>query len=385
MAPTTPRRILVLNERDLAHPRAGGAEIHLARIFSRLAARGHTIVQVSAGFRDGASRAAQDGIVIERRRPLVAYYAGIPARLRRARREREFDVVVDCLNKLPFYAPLLAGGPVLALCHHLFGTVAYEEVAWPIASAVVLAESGLARAYRNTPFLAISESTRDDLVARGIDAERIKVSHPGIDPPTIAVDPDPERPPRLVYVGRLARYKRVDLLLRAAARLTDRFPALEITIIGRGPERAMLERLADGLALAERTHFTGFVDDRERDRLLAGAAVCAFPSEKEGWGLSVIEANAVATPVVARDAQGLRDSIRHGNTGWLVDLAGADDEQAARRFAAALEAPLAGGERARATRREALAWSKRFDWERAADEAERAIEDAILDHRGPRR
>ena len=127
---------MILNERDPAHPRAGGAETHVAEIFSRLARRGHTIRQVSAGFRGGEARSTLDGIQIERSGPLPRYYAGIPRRLLRARRDGEFDLVVECLNKVPFYSPLFAGCPVLALCHHLFGEVAYAQVSAPLASLV---------------------------------------------------------------------------------------------------------------------------------------------------------------------------------------------------------------------------------------------------------
>lgn len=375
---TPRRRILLLNERDPEHPRAGGAEIHLARIFSRLAARGHAITWLATGFAGGESRARIDGLSIERRGPLPAYYASVPARVRAA----ETDLVVECLNKVPFYSPLYAKPPVLALCHHLFGEVAFDQVAFPIAAAVVLAESGLSRAYRDVPFLAISASTRDDLERRGIHPAHIAISPPGIDAPSLRVDPDHDRPPRLTYVGRLERYKRVDVMLRAGALLVERFPALEIFVVGRGPERAALEKLTRELGLEGRTRFTGFVDDRERDALLAGSRVCAFPSEKEGWGLTVIEANALGTPVVARDAPGLRDSIRHGETGWLVpdteDLA-ADSE--ARCYADALTHVLTQDDAARAMRRACLAWSARFDWERAADDMEEAIERCLVDPR----
>ncbi len=375
------RRILVLNERDPEHPRAGGAETHVSRIFSRLVARGHEVTQYSAGFRGSATEARIEGVKIERRGSLLRYYASVPGRVRAAARSGSFDVVVECLNKVPFYSPLYSRLPVLAICHHLFGEVAFDQVSFPIAAGVVLAESGLARAYRNVPFVAISDSTRDDLIDRGIPAAQIAVSMPGTDPPAFEVDPNAHRPPRATYVGRLERYKRVDLLLRAGALLVDRVPNLELLVIGKGPDRERLEKLARRLGLEGRTRFTGFVADRERDALLAGSRVCAFPSEKEGWGLTVIEANALGTPVVARDAPGLRDSICHRETGLLVDAAPATasshDDDEAHRYADAIGSLFAEDEAARTMRRACLAWSKRFDWDRAASDMEAAIERAL--------
>ncbi|MBJ20273.1 MAG: glycosyltransferase family 4 protein [bacterium] len=373
---TFSRRILLLNERDLEHPRAGGAEIHVARIFARLVARGHQVTQYSSGFSGGDRRTRIDGIRIERRGPLPLYYASVPGRVRAAAKRSEFDLVIECLNKVPFYTPLYSHLPILAICHHLFGEVAFDQVSFPIATAAVLSESGISRAYRDSLFLAISDSTRDDLVHRGIRPDRITVSPPGIDPASFEVDPLADRPARATYVGRLERYKRIDLLLRAGALLVDRFPDLELLVMGKGPERARLEALARSLGLEGRTRFTGFVEDRERDALLAGSRVCAFPSEKEGWGLTVIEANALGTPVVARNAPGLRDSIRHGETGLLVDpvASGADE---ARRYAEAMAILLDGGEEARKMRSACLEWSKHFDWDRAATEMEVAIERSL--------
>jgi glycosyltransferase involved in cell wall biosynthesis len=161
-------------------------------------------------------------------------------------------------------------------------------------------------------------------------------------------------------------------MLRGAARLTDRYPDLEIVVIGKGSARNALEALTRRLDLAERVRFTGFVEDAERDALIAGSRACAFPSEKEGFGLTVIEANALATPVVASDAPGLRDSVRDGETGWLVDAPGSG-QAAVELWAEALDRALEEDDDALAIRARCLEWSRRFDWDRAADEIESAI------------
>lgn len=363
-------RLLVLNERDPEHPQAGGAEIHVSEIFSRLVARGFSVRQLSVGFAGGAPESNHRGIQIERKRPLARYYTAIPGRLRRARADEEFDLVVDCLNKVPFYSPLYAGVPVLAVCHHLFGDVAFEQVSRPVAAAVWIAERGLPWAYRKTRILAISASSRDDLIARGLRPEQISISHPGFDRPRIPVDLDRRRPCRLAYFGRLEPYKRVDLFLEAATLLVERFPELEIVVIGRGSERARLEAQAQRLGLGERIRFLGFIPSDERDREIALARACAFPSSKEGWGLTVIEAAALGTPVVASDAPGLRDSVRHEETGLLVP----PNDAAA--LAEGLGRLLEDSSFASDMRRAAFEWSERFGWDRAADEMASAIEAA---------
>jgi glycosyltransferase involved in cell wall biosynthesis len=139
-------------------------------------------------------------------------------------------------------------------------------------------------------------------------------------------------------------------------------------LIGRGSDRQRLEALADRLGLATRTRFAGFVTDDERDEILAQSRACVCPSEKEGWGLTVIEANALGTPVVASDAPGLRDSVRSGETGFLVPTG--DALGFADRIGALLRADAAAERMASA----ALDWSRRFDWDLAADQMALAID-----------
>jgi glycosyltransferase involved in cell wall biosynthesis len=369
-APPRPCRVLLLNERDPRHPRAGGAETHVFEIMGRLAARGHAVTQLAAGFPGGAPVETVEGVEVRRLGGLARYYPAAALACARETRRGHFDVVVECLNKLPFFSPLYAGVPVLALCHHLFGETAFRQVAWPIAATVYAAERCLPFVYRKQRFLTISGSSRDDLVQRGIARERIDVSLPGIRRPSLSPGPLRERPARIVYLGRLERYKRVDVMLRAALPLLAAHPALELVVIGRGGDRERLEAVAAQLGLSSRTRFLGFVSDDERDRLLAESRACVCPSEKEGWGLTVIEANAVGTPVVASDAPGLRDSVRHGETGWLVpigDVAG---------FSERMAALLAADDAAEAMAERALAWSRRFDWDSAALEMAAAIERA---------
>jgi len=369
-AAPSPCRVLILNERDPHHPKAGGAETHVYEIFSRLARQGWDVTHFASGFAGGAALEDVSGVRVERLGGLAQYYPRVLARTARETRKDRFDVVVECLNKVPYYSPAYSPVPVLALCHHLFGEVAFQQVPWPVAATVWLSERLIPPLYRSRPFVAISESSRADLIARGIPAERVSVSHPGIDRPGFAVDVEKLRQPNVVYVGRLEVYKKVDVMLRAMARLADRFPDAEITIIGRGKAREQLEFLAGQLGLAERTHFAGFVSNEERDRLLSEARVCVCPSEKEGWGLTVIESNAVGTPVVATDADGLRDSVRDGATGYLV--ADGDVEGFAERIGELLSDDARSLEMSAA----ALEWSRSFDWDRSARDMAEALERA---------
>jgi glycosyltransferase involved in cell wall biosynthesis len=342
----------------------------VVEVFGRLAAQGFEVTQAASSFPGSAAREQVEGLDVWRLGRLPIYYPRAVWTCARETRRGRFDVVVECLNKVPFYSPLYSAVPVLALAHHLFGEVAFQQVAWPIAASVWTAERLIPSLYRRQSFVTISESSCEDLIARGIPSDRIRVIHCGVHRPALKVDPHKRRRPRVAYLGRLEPYKNVDVMLRAMAQLKDRFPSAEILVIGRGSVQARLKLLTEQLGLTERTHFAGFVSNQERDALVADARVCVCPSSKEGWGLTVIESNALGTPVVATDAPGLRDSVRDGETGYLVP------ERDVEGFANRIADLLSNDDLAARMSAAAFAWSKRFDWDAAALEMAEAIEDA---------
>lgn len=312
--------ILLVNWQDLRNPQAGGAELHLFELFSRLAARGHRVRLVCCGFPGGAAVEMVDGIEVHRTGGRHSFALRGRGAVRRALRAERPDVVVDDINKLPLFIASLTDRPVYALVPHLFGTTAFQEAPWPMAAVVWLAERLIPRAYRRAWFHAISESTRDDLVARGIPAERIAVVHPGVDSTAFRPVTPVERahPARFVYVGRLKRYKGIEYLIRALAIARQTHPELSVDIAGSGDDRPRLEVLARTLGQENAVCFLGFVDEATKLSLLRRAMANVFPSPKEGWGITVMEAAACGTPSLASDAPGLRDSVRDGETGVLV-------------------------------------------------------------------
>ena len=359
-------RVLVVNWQDREAPQAGGAEIHLHEIFGRLAAAGHEVTLLCGGWPGCPPRAILDGIMVHR----VGTRYTFPFLARRYYEERlarfGFDVLVEDINKVPLYAAGWGARRAVALVPHLFGGTVFREAPPPVAAAVWLAERPLARAYRGVPFEAISESTADDLVARGIPRELVRVIYPGID--AAAYTPDAaERAaqPTFAYLGRLKRYKGVDLVIRAFARVRD--PRARFEIAGVGDYRPALERLAGSLALGERVRFLGRVSEAEKLALLRRAWALAFASPKEGWGITNLEAAACATPVVASDAPGLRESVRHGETGFLVPHGDVDG------LAARLEEFAASPALVATMGAAARRFAASFTWERAADETARHL------------
>lgn len=357
-----------MNWQDRHNPQAGGAEIHLHEIFGRLADRGHDVTLLVSGWSGCEPRARVDGMDVHR----VGRRYTFPLRVRggwRRLRDRRFDVVVENINKLPLFTPLWMEPPVVGLVNHLFGRTAFREAPWPVAATVWTAERFLPLAYGGVPFHAVSRSTAEDLVDRGLDPSRVEVIYGAVDHDRYRPDPEVERfgDPTFVYVGRLKRYKGLDVVLRALARASGPAAGARLVVAGSGDDRDRLRGVAEDVGVADRVAFPGFVSEERKVELLRRAWANLYPSPKEGWGLTNLEAAACGTLTVASDAPGLRESVRHGETGFLVPH---EDVAAwARRLEqvagdAELRERMAGAARRHASR---------FSWERSARETETSL------------
>ncbi|MDT8369314.1 MAG: glycosyltransferase family 4 protein [Longimicrobiales bacterium] len=350
-------RILVVNWQDRENPQAGGAETHLHETFGRLAARGHEVVVLCSGFDDAPRVTELDGIEVHRTGGRYTFALHARRAFERDLRARDFDVIVEDLNKVPLFTPRWRAAPVVPLVHHLFGWTAFREASVPVAAATVLLERPIPRVFRGLPTVAVSESTRDDLVRRGLRRDDIEVIPNGIDLERYTPGGEKSATPTLLYIGRLKRYKGIDLVLRAVRRLVDDGVDLRLRIAGRGDDLGRLRALTRRLDLGNHVEFPGFVTEETKLELLRTSWVHVLTSPKEGWGISNIEAAACGTPSVVSDAPGLRESVRDGVTGFLVPHG--DIGALARRLATLIEdAPLrlALGEAS-------IAWASRFSWE----------------------
>ena len=365
-------RILVLNWQDRMNPQAGGAETHLHEIFGRLAGV-HDVTLLVSGWKGGAQQARIDGMEVHRTGGRYTFNLAAPAYYRRRFRRREFDVLVEDLNKVPLMTPLLAGHPVTLLVHHLFGATAFQEASAPVAATTWLLERPLGRIYRKTPTMAVSRSTARDLGSRGLDEEAIAVIPNGVD--LGPCDPDGAEgrfaDPTVLYLGRLKRYKRVDLPIRAVAALAAQGLDVRMVIAGTGDHEPELRALVEELDVGDRVRFAGFVSEEEKIRLFRRAWVHVLTSPKEGWGITNLEAAACGTPTVASDSPGLRDSVVDGETGFLVPHE--DVRALADRIRALIEDDTLRERLGGNARR----FAERFTWDRAAEETEAFLETVV--------
>lgn len=310
--------ILVINWQDWTNPLSGGAETHLRETFRRIADMGHHVTLFCCRYPGAAPDETLDGIRILRRGTRNTFNFVVPLYWYAALRGMNFDVVVDDINKIPFYTPLYVRKPLVGLSHHFFGSSIFLE-AGPLAGAYVFVSEWLVNfVYKFVPFIVVSQSTLDEFVARGFRRQNFHVAMNAIDHQKLHPAGVPKTThPTVGYFGRLKKYKSVQHVIQAFARVKRQMPDAELVIIGRGDYQPQLQALALELGVDSSVRFTGFVSEEEKLRLLQELWVVVNPSMKEGWGIVNVEANACGTPAIAADSPGLRDSVRHGHTGLL--------------------------------------------------------------------
>lgn len=360
-------RILVVNWQDRENPQGGGAEEHLHQVFGRLARRGHRVTLLCSGWPGCAPATEIDGIEVHRTGGRYTFNLAAPLYCQRHLGDEVFDVAIEDLNKVPMLAPIWAGARAdLLLVHHLFGATAFREANPLLATATWLFERIIPAAYRGLPCVAVSQSTREDLVSRGLDPSRIAVIRNGVELDGLGPAATRFADPTVVYLGRLKRYKRVDLVLSALARLREGGTRVKMIVAGKGDARPALEDTARRLGIEDSVHFAGFVPDEQKRELLSRSWVHALTSPKEGWGITSIEASACGTPTVASNSPGLRETVRHGETGLLVPHGDVDA------LAEALGRTLQPRTRDRMGRA-ARAMAERYTWDGVADAFEELL------------
>jgi len=332
-----------------------------------MAARGHRVTLFASRFPGSTQFDAYDGIDVVRYGSWYNANFMLPQALRAYLQRERVDLILEDINKIPFLLPWYTDVPIMPIIPHLFGATVFRETNPVFGAYVYLWERLIPRVYRNNRFAVISPSTRDDLVARGISRDSVDVVLCGLDHATYRVLPGSERShrPTIIHFGRLRKYKGVDIVLLAFAKIRETLPDARLVIVGDGPGLPALRHLAGRLHLGDSVDFTGHLPTAELVASLNRVHLFLNASPKEGWGLTVVEANACGVPVVASDRPGLRDSVLHERTGYLVPYG--DVGAFARRAVEILGNP----DLWRRFSAAGMEWARSLTWDRCADEMEK--------------
>lgn len=310
-------RILILNWRDLKNPSAGGAELAVDNIARELHKNGHKITIFTSAF-DGCKKEENLGYArIVREGSMHTVYLRASSYYRR--HKDEFDAIIESVSAVPFFTPLYAKNKKLVIIpHHLVRDVIFKERGTIKGAPAYLAESIIPSVYKTTNFVVPSKYVKSEFVKFGVKSDNITVSyfnavHPDFKPAKLKKT----KKPTLITVTRLMKYKRVDMLLEILKDIREKID-VDMIVIGSGKERNNLKEQAKRLGIEKNVKFTGHIKEEQKAELLAKSWVFVTASEREGFGISALEAEMCGTPVVAFDNGGLKEAIKHNYSGFII-------------------------------------------------------------------
>lgn len=365
-------RILIFNWRDIRHDWAGGGEVYVHELARRWVKSGHDVT-LFCGQNAGKAlpeREVMHGVRIIRRggRFSVYFWAAL---YYFKELKNNTDIIVDVQNGIPFFTPLYSLKPKLAVVYHIHDKQFFIELPFPINIIGYCIEKYVFPfVYQRVCIQAISKSTKTDLIHLGLPKKNIHIVYCGMNGTTKIITSNTKfSTPTVLYLGRIKKYKRVDSLVQIMHEVIKVHPKTRLIIAGWGTEASSVVNSAMMSSMRRHIHIMGPVSELEKKQLLSKSWVFVNPSINEGWGISVIEANLYGTPAIAYKVQGLRDSIRQGKTGLLVN-----DENG---FSDAINILLSDNKLRSTMGKQAKAWAMKFSWDKASKKSLRLLNSLI--------
>jgi glycosyltransferase involved in cell wall biosynthesis len=336
----------------------GGAEVFTYEVAKRWAANGHEVTLFTSTFQGAKDEETADCVKIVRAGGRFTVYGQARKYYSKRFKNEGFDVIIDEINTQPFFAQKFAkkGERVIALIHQLAREFWFYETPFPVSYVGYhFLENRWLKQYVDVPTVTVSESTREDLKILGF--KDLSIVPEGLNFEPLSVLPEKNPCPIVVFSGRLKRAKRPDHAIKAFEIVKAKIPGAELWVFGEGPFRKTLEHIS-----VPGVKFFGHLSNDERRKLLGQSWVLMVPGLREGWGLNIIEANALGVPCVAYSVPGLRDSIKDGETGILVESGSIQS------LAENTISLLNDSSKRQMLSLNALSYAKEFNWDKTANE-----------------
>jgi len=354
-------RILIFNWRDTKHVYAGGAEVYVHELAQRWVQNGNKVTIFCGNDNSSPTYEHLNGVEVYRRGgTYTVYFFAIAYYLTKFR--GKYDVIIDCENGIPFFMPLFAREQVILLIHHVHQDIFRKFLRFPLNYvAEVLEGKVMPFIYQNKTVVTVSQSSQKNIFDLGFTrAENIEIIPNGVSDGLYVNYPKTDYP-SFVYLGRLKEYKNIHVAIEAFSKVLRVHRNAKLSVVGTGEEYLKLVKLVNDLKIAHAVIFHGRVTEKEKAVLLSQSWAALQPSQMEGWGITVIEANAAGTPVIASNVHGLKDSVIDGQTGVLVPVGDVA------RFAIAMRKVVEDDMLRMNLTKEAILWAKNFNWDKSAD------------------
>ena len=214
-------------------------------------------------------------------------------------------------------------GVPLVVTFHGYGATIKPSYAWRSSYTQFIYLLNRTKLQRNAAhFIAVSDYIKNLLLNQGFPREKVTTHYIGVDTAQFTQNPRIQRRATVLFVGRLVECKGCEFLVRAMAAVQAALPNTELVVIGDGPLRAQLEKLA--AEKLNRYRFLGFQNQSVVREWMNQAKVLCVPSitaksgHAEAFGIVFAEAQSMGLPVVSCDSGGISEAVEHGKTGFLV-------------------------------------------------------------------
>ncbi|MHA6529316.1 glycosyltransferase family 4 protein [Paenibacillus sp. BAC0078] len=331
--------ILLLSWRDVFSPNGGGAEVFTHEMLKRSAKGRFRFIHFSPRFAGSKLQEEADGVTYLRAGNRLSVI--LHAMRYYWRNRKHIDFVVNQCNTHQFFTRLwVPESKRIFFIHQLTREIWFHNMRLPFGVLGFVLEPLLLRMARRDWTITVSASTRNDLLRLGFHPDRVQVIPEGIEFEHWPEDRFPAKEPRptFLYVGRFVKYKGIALAIRAFGEFKRNHPDAVLWIAGKTDKAYVHKELLpvmqqyglrsaewDGTAEGAREGpqsadvlFYGFVTQDMKLELMSRAHALIFPSQREGWGLTVTEAAAVGTPSIVSNTAGLMDATDFGQCGYLA-------------------------------------------------------------------
>lgn len=306
-----PQNITIMAWRDRTNPQYGGAEVYLDHMAQKLAREGHKVTFLTSSYKGANQQETVNGVRYIRRGSLITMYILLPMYYL-LNLKKQTDLLIESYNFMPFWTPIYEKNRFLIIYH--IQTVEWVRFFGSLLGTLLskIVRFFFPRIYRGSRIVTISESSRSEIEKLDFKPKSLDIVYTGIDLPLATDTARPKDTINISYFGRLRKTKNVDL----AIELVDyaikelKIPNIKMSIAGQGEAEESLKQLVKQLNLEDHVEFLGYISEEEKPQFLRSSHLFVLLSEKEGWGITAVEAASQGTPTFCMDVPGLRDSIK---------------------------------------------------------------------------
>ncbi len=361
------KRLLFLSWRDIKAPKMGGAEVFTHEMLKLVDKEKYEITHFSPLFKGAVKKEIIDGVLYLRKGNIITVI--LWAMLHYFRNRRKYDYVVDQCNVHRFFTPFwVSKKKRIFFIHQLARELWIRNLKKPWSTIGYHTEDLMTKIYKNNVTLTVSNSTKQDLIRVGLNENYIKILPEGINfepwDPGQFFKKDIEH--TFTYVGRYARYKGIDAALIAFGEFKEHYPNSKLWLVGKENKQFKEEVLLPicakyRLEIGKDIVFHGFVSEALKLELMSRSHAIIYPSDREGWGLTVTEAAVVGTPSIVYNSAGLIDAVDQGRAGFL------SNKNTPEGLLEQMISTVQNGNLYQAIKKEAYNYSSQFQWSITAE------------------